>query len=235
MMVLTVFSVLEVCVDRVLNADSTVQLLIISLMLSVLITASLYAIIYNITNWKSIPRKGRLKQVFTAFMFTLFSIGISLYLAIESGIPVYMIIAIACAIILAALSCQCKRRTSIGTWYEERLIGFREFLKAAELDRIKLLVNDNPQYFYNVLPFAMVLGVTDKWVKNFDNIMDSPPKWYFSATPGIFTASVFAQDLEQSMRGISSDISSRPTSSSGGSFDGGSAGGGSGGGGGSSW
>jgi uncharacterized membrane protein len=83
MMVLTVFSVLEVCVDRVLNADSTVQLLIISLMLSVLITASLYAIIYNITNWESIPRKGRLKQVFTAFMFTLFSIGISLYLAIE--------------------------------------------------------------------------------------------------------------------------------------------------------
>ena len=99
----------------------------------------------------------RRKQVFIAFMFTLFSIGISLYLAIESGILVYMIIAFASAIILAVLSCRCKRRTSIGTWYEERLVGFREFLKATELDRIKLLVNDNPQYFYNVLPFAMVL------------------------------------------------------------------------------
>lgn len=235
MMVLTVFPLLVVCVDRVLNADSTVQSLIISLIFSVLITASLYAIIYNIKNWKGIPKKVRLKQVFIAFMFTLFSIGISLYLAIESGIFVYMIIAIACAIILAVLSCRCKRRTSIGTWYEERLVGFREFLKATELDRIKLLVNDNPQYFYNVLPFAMVLGVTDKWAKNFDNIMVSPPKWYFTATPGIFSASAFAQDLEQSMRGISSAISSRPSSSSGGSSDGGSAGGGSGGGGGSSW
>jgi uncharacterized membrane protein YgcG len=235
MMVLTVFPLLVVCVDRVLNVDSTGQLLILSLIFSVLITVSLYAIMYNITNWKGIPKKGRLKQVFMAFMFTLFFVGISLYLAIESGIPVFMIIAIACAIILAALSCRCKRRTSIGTWYEERLVGFKEFLKATELDRIKLLVNDNPQYFYNVLPFAMVLGVTDKWAKNFDHIMVSPPQWYFTATPGIFSASAFAQDLEQSMRGISSDISSRPASSSGGSSDGGSAGGGSGGGGGRSW
>ena len=235
MMVLTVFPILVVCVDRVLNADSTVKSLIISVMFSVLITASLYAIIYNITNWKSLPKKGRVNQAFMALIFTLLSIGLSIYLAIESGILVFMIIAIACAIILAALSCRCKRRTSIGTWYEERLVGFKEFLKATELDRIKLLVNDNPQYFFNVLPFAMVLGVTDKWAKNFDNIMVSPPKWYFTATPSMFNASGFAINLEQSLRGISSDISSRPSSSSGGSSDGGSAGGGSGGGGGSSW
>lgn len=235
MMVLTVFPILVVCVDRVLNADSTVQSLIISLMFSVLITASLYAIIYNITNWKSLPKKGRVNQTFMALIFTLLSIGLSIYLAVESAILIYMIIAIACAIILAALSCRCKKRTSIGTWYEERLVGFKEFLKATELDRIKLLVNDNPQYFYNVLPFAMVLEVTDKWAKNFDNIMVSPPNWYLTATPSMFNASGFAINLEQSLRGISSDISSRPSSSSGGSSDGGSAGGGSGGGGGSSW
>ncbi len=235
MMVLTVFPILVVCVDRVLNADSTGKSLLISLIFSVLITASLYAIMYNITNWKSLPKKGRIKQAFTAFMFTLFSVGLSIYLAIESGIFIYMIIAIACATILAALSCRCKKRTSIGTWYEERLVGFKEFLRATELDRIKLLVNDNPQYFYNILPFAMVLGVTDKWAKNFDNIMISPPQWYFTATPGMFNASGFAINLEQSLRGISSDISARPSSSSGGSSDGGSAGGGSGGGGGSSW
>ncbi|MGI6123547.1 MAG: DUF2207 domain-containing protein [Acetivibrionales bacterium] len=235
MMVLAVFPILVVCVDRVLNADSTGQLLIVSLIFSVLITASLYAIMYNITNWKSLPKKGRVNQVFIAFIFTLLSIGLSTYLAIESGILIYMIIAIAFATILSALSCRCKKRTSLGTWYEERLIGFRDFLKATELDRIKLLVNDNPQYFYNVLPFAMVLGVTDKWAKNFDSIMISPPQWYFTATPGRFSASGFAISLEQSLRSMSSDISSRPSSSSGGSSDGGSAGGGSGGGGGSSW
>ena len=235
MMVLAVFPTLIVCVDRVLNADSTGQSLIISLIFSVLISASLYAIMYNITNWKGLPKKGKINQVFIAFVFTLLSIGLSIYLAVESGILIYMIIAIVSTIILAFLSCRCNKRTSIGTWYEERLVGFKEFLKATELDRIKLLVNDNPQYFYNVLPFAMVLGVTDKWAKSFDNIMISPPKWYFTATPGIFSASGFALNLEQSMRGISSDISSRPSSSSGGSSDGGSAGGGSGGGGGSSW
>ncbi|MGI6084586.1 MAG: DUF2207 domain-containing protein [Acetivibrionales bacterium] len=235
MMVLAVYPLLIVCVDRVLNADSSGQLLIISLILSVLISASLYAIMYNITNWKRLPKKGRINQVFIAFVFTLLSIGLSIYLAIESGMLIYMIIAIAGSIILAFLSCRCNKRTSIGTWYEERLVGFRDFLKATELDRIKLLVNENPQYFYNVMPFAMVLGVTDKWAKNFDNIMVSPPNWYFTATPSMFNASGFAINLEQSLRGISSDISSRPSSSSGGSSDGGSAGGGTGGGGGSSW
>lgn len=234
MMVLTVFPVLVVCVVRALNEDMGKSLLI-SLLFSVFITGALYALMYNITNWSGLPKKGRIGQLFTAFVFTGLFTGLSIYLAGESGILIFMIIAIACTMILAALSCRCKRRTSIGTWYEERLVGFREFIKATELDRIKLLVNDNPQYFYNVLPFAMVMGVTDKWAKNFENIMVSPPNWYYSATPGMFYASTFARDLEQNLRGISADMSSRPTSGSGGSSDGGSAGGGTGGGGGSSW
>ena len=117
----------------------------------------------------------------------------------------------------------------------EKLTGFKEFIKAAEIDRIKLLVEENPGYFYNILPFAMVFGLTDKWAKNFDSIMKEPPGWY--DTQGIqagFSIVSFARGLDNDMKIISSDFASRNQRGDS-SVSGGSSGGGSGGGGGRSW
>ena len=78
----------------------------------------------------------------------------------------------------------------------------------------------------------MALGVTNKWAKNFDNIMIQPPDWYHAATvQSGFSAVRFANDLENGMKGVSASMLSRPSSDSGGSSGGGSSGGG----GGSSW
>ena len=56
-----------------------------------------------------------------------------------------------------------KKRTKQGGEWLAKLIGFKEFIDKAEKDRIRVLVEQNPSYFYNVLPYAYVLGVTDKW------------------------------------------------------------------------
>ena len=40
------------------------------------------------------------------------------------------------------------------------------------------LVKENPSYVYDVLPFAYVLGVSDKWIKQFESIMTLQPEWY---------------------------------------------------------
>lgn len=61
-----------------------------------------------------------------------------------------------------------------------RLLGFKEFIRTAELDRIKMLVEDNPQYFYEILPYAYVFGLTSKWIKHFENIPLEQPSWYQS-------------------------------------------------------
>ena len=49
-----------------------------------------------------------------------------------------------------------------------QVLGFRNFIQVAEKDRIEMLVNDDPTVFYHVLPYAFVLGVSDKWIKNLD-------------------------------------------------------------------
>ena len=39
------------------------------------------------------------------------------------------------------------------------------------------MVKDNPSYFYSVLPFAYILGVSDVWIKQFEDIMNQIPEY----------------------------------------------------------
>ncbi len=59
-----------------------------------------------------------------------------------------------------------------------KILGFREFIRTAELDKINELVENDPEYFYHILPYAYVLGLTNKWIKKFENIPVVTPNWY---------------------------------------------------------
>lgn len=149
-----------------------------------------------------------------------------------------IIISMSAAVALVIMSFYCKKKTASGDRYVGLILGFREFLETAEKDRINMLVEENPQYFYDTLPFAMVMGVTDKWARNFEDIITQPPNWYQSDTyGGGFNTIIFAHALSSSMSGLSHSMSTSPAPSgtAGGSMGGGFSGGGSGGGGGSSW
>jgi len=62
-----------------------------------------------------------------------------------------------------------------------KLLGLKDFIEKAELDRINKMVEENPNYFYNILPYAYVMGLTDKWTKHFENIPMEGPTWYRSS------------------------------------------------------
>jgi uncharacterized membrane protein YgcG len=112
----------------------------------------------------------------------------------------------------------------------DQLTGFRDFILNAEKDRLELLLKDNPQYYYDVLPYANVLGVSDIWMHKFDSLKVEPPYWYYSNRP--FNILLFNSHFRSSMNHISTTMVSRPApqGSSGGGFGGGGGGGFSGGG-----
>lgn len=200
------------------------------LMILVFANISLYA------NFKNKAKKGRVKNIFIGAIFLLALAGQYIYVSLILGNLLPAVLTLIMLVLLGILSTRCKKRTDLGLWYEEKLIGFKEFLKATELDRIKMLVDENPHYFYNVLPYALVLGVTDQWAKNFDSIHLEAPGWYQPLDhSSSFQPSIFASNIANSMRSVTDVIHTSPSSASGGSSDGGSSGGGSGGGGGSSW
>ncbi len=59
-----------------------------------------------------------------------------------------------------------------------RICAFKTFLLEAESDRLETLVEENPAYFYDVLPYCYILKITDKLKPKFDKITLDGPSWY---------------------------------------------------------
>ncbi|MDD4188829.1 MAG: DUF2207 domain-containing protein [Eubacteriales bacterium] len=193
-------------------------------------------IVNLIVRWDTfIPRK-RFGMVFAGIMMNAFILGPVIYYSFSSGQGLLFIFGFAVSVAILALSCMSNKRTELGDRYMERILGLRNFIENAEKDRINALVEENPKYFYDVLPYALVLNVTDKWARKFEHITMDQPEWYSSQSGfRTFSTVIFANAISSSMSNISSSMTSMPSSSGGGSFGGGFSGGGSGGGGGSSW
>lgn len=137
-------------------------------------------------------------------------------------------------------------RTKYGIEILGKIEGFKNFLVNARKDELEQLVQEHPTYFYDILPYTYVLGISDKWISKFEEINISSPQWYSSYSD--FSVRDFGDNVYRTYNSTSHAMSSRPSSSgssgggsfgggsSGGSFSGGgSSGGGSGGGGGGSW
>ena len=130
-----------------------------------------------------------------------------------------------------------RKRTDEAVDILGKINGFKNFLETAEKDKLEALVDDDPAYFYNILPYAYVLGVSDKWMKKFESIAVEPPQWYYGYYP--YNYIMFSHFMRDTINSASNAMVSMPVQSgSGGSFSsggGGFAGGGTGGGGGGSW
>lgn len=59
-----------------------------------------------------------------------------------------------------------------------RICAFKTFLIEAELDVLETLIEDDPDYFYNILPYCYILKITDKLRAKFDRIALDGPSWY---------------------------------------------------------
>lgn len=126
-----------------------------------------------------------------------------------------------------------SKRTEYGTVMLGRIRGFKNFLETAEKERLEMMVAENPQYFYEILPYTYVLEISDKWMKKFESIAMEPPTWYHSTGYSAFDVVVFHRFMNSTMTSVTTAMTSSPSSSS--SSGGGFSGGGSGGGGGGSW
>ncbi|MBR2967921.1 MAG: DUF2207 domain-containing protein [Clostridia bacterium] len=129
-----------------------------------------------------------------------------------------------------------RKKTDYYTALTNDIVGFKEFLLAAEKDRLEKLVEENPQYYYDILPYANVLGVSKVMQDKFETIESVPPPTYYYGY-SVFDIVIFNRIMRRSYVAMSVAMASRPSGSShsgggGGGFGGGFGGGGFGGGGG---
>jgi uncharacterized membrane protein len=126
----------------------------------------------------------------------------------------------------------------------DRIAGFRQYLSIAERERLDRMTapEDTPEIFERYLPYAIALGVENRWADRFRDVLAAASvqgqsqgfAWYSgSGNPWDDTGS-FVDDVGSSLASTVSSASTAPGSSSG-SGGGGSSGGGGGGGGGGGW
>lgn len=63
-----------------------------------------------------------------------------------------------------------KRKNPYGEQMKSKINGFKKYIELVEKNKIEMLVEQNPNYFYDILPFAYVLDVSKKWIEKFENI-----------------------------------------------------------------
>ena len=160
-------------------------------------------------------------------------------------IPVWILLVIVLLVVVnVGFILRLKILTPEGRELSDQIEGFKMYLGVAEKDRLNLEnpPKRTPKLFETFLPYALALGVEQKWSQQFADVLAAAsatpdqtgyvPIWYQGDSWTHVSAGSFASSLGSSLTGAISSASTAPGSSSGGGGDGGGGGGGSSGGGG---
>ena len=125
----------------------------------------------------------------------------------------------------------------------DRVAGFKQYLSITERERLDRMTapQDTPEIFEKYLPYAIALGVENRWADRFAGVLAAAAAsghqgfaWYAGSSDPWSNPGRFADSVGSSLASTISSASTAPGSSSG-SGGGGSSGGGGGGGGGGGW
>ncbi len=169
------------------------------------------------------------------YVASIFTIIIVIFLSVLTSTftPKNIILGIITAITVVIFGRVMPAKTKAGASAYMEILGFREFLSRAEKDKLERTGDKN--LFSKFLPYAIALGVENKWAKAFEGIYQEKPDWYIS-TGGFrtFSPHTFSSSISSLTSSLSSATFSSPRGSGFGG-GGGFSGGGGGGGGGGSW
>jgi uncharacterized membrane protein YgcG len=147
-------------------------------------------------------------------------------------------------LVVLAFSPIMPRKTQKGVAALVDVLGLAEYIHRAEVDRIEFTdaPAKSPEQFEKLLPYAVALGLTSIWVRQFEGLLREPPQWYTGAPT--FNGTLFALSLGRLSAGMQNTFVSAPRTaptsgrsawSGRSTFGGGFSGGGFGGGGGRGW
>ncbi|MBO4279646.1 MAG: DUF2207 domain-containing protein [Spirochaetales bacterium] len=134
-----------------------------------------------------------------------------------------------------------EKRSKYGNEVLEETLGFREFIDKAEISQLKMMIESDPDFYYRILSYAIVLGLEEKWARKFDGMIVSEPAWFTGLSPfDVYYLSRMSARMTRAIPMASipkSSISGSPGSRAGGGgfHSSGFSGGGFGGGGGHAW
>ena len=209
------------------------------LIIPVLVISLLSA--FNVITFNKKDPQPLIMKLIMIFMFDIpfgfvVCLTVSKLFIYSSLVEASLIIAAICAIVSLIFTSHMPKRTEENKKIYGQILGFKNFLKIAEKEKLEAMIQQDPEYFYNTISYAYVLDVSEKWIEKFKGL----DKIVTDITPSIYVVGpAMRRSINRSYRSHYNSFKGFSIGGSsgggGGSSGGGFSGGGSGGGGGGSW
>ena len=185
-----------------------------------------------------VKNPSKVKRIYAIIAILIIFLSVKLFGSILGFTTIISIIA--SAVIIAIFGSQMSKKTKLGAETKDYILGFKEFLSVTEKDRLDFhnAPEKSPEQFMEFLPYAIALGVENKWAKQFENVYINQPTWYQGNFTNAFVATSFVSHLSDFSKSVNTGLALASKGAAGGRFGGGGggfSGGGFGGGGGGSW
>jgi hypothetical protein len=80
------------------------------------------------------------------------------------------LVVVAAQYLIGLMAAYGGRRSETGIYNAGQVLGLRHFLKKLDQQKLERLLENNPDYFFDMLPIAIALGVDTKFAKAFGNM-----------------------------------------------------------------
>ncbi len=84
-----------------------------------------------------------------------------------------------------------KKRTKEANELYGKMLGFKRFIQLVKLPQMELILQENPDYYYDVLPYCMVMGLSKKLDRQMSNLNVAVPDWADGFSPAKFAEELF--------------------------------------------
>ena len=116
-----------------------------------------------------------------------------------------------CIVLMLLLNQKLKKRTRLGNELLAHIKGVKQHIETADQHKLEELERQHPNYFYKILPYAYVLGVSNVWFKKFERIAVNQPDWYEGND--VFNLADFGRFMNAAMKYAASAMGSTPKKS----------------------
>ena len=121
--------------------------------------------------------------------------GLWLALSALAGLFSVGMTMVTCQLLAGLLAAFGGRRTPAGRQAMAEVLGLRRYLKSIPSQQLQQICQSNPDYFYQMLPYALSLGVGKSFAKQFDKV--SPGTCPYISTGEVMRGSQWYKRMQQ--------------------------------------
>lgn len=91
-----------------------------------------------------------------------------------------IIISTFCLILMIIIKDHIPQKTKEGIKEYSNILGFINYIENLDEHTLRQLTNQNPNFYYEMLPYTLIFNNTTSWIDKFQNIELQQPSWYSS-------------------------------------------------------